>query len=108
MTPPRAGWRERWWDWLAGLAYRFGGRCADRARRIRERQALPRGTAVRLSAAGCCRDPQDPAHQGVWFVDRYDDDAGDYRLLRDPGKQFPRVPSGDITYARRSVMELVP
>ena len=104
----RPGLRERWWMWLRDATWRLSAWAERRETGYRARRALPRGTSVVLPEGRCCCIAGEPAHQGVWFVDRYEVDADDYKLVRVLEAEFSAFSLGEATFACRKAMEVVP
>lgn len=84
--------------WFLKLIAWIGSKAHAKFSKIEEREAranaLTPGTLVVLSRCPCPYD-----NSGVWRIDEYMHDAGDYRIIRQG--------DGARDYARREVMELV-
>jgi hypothetical protein len=82
---------------LLRLLSKLGGWAQSKLNTIERREAiataLSPGFLVTLEK---CRCPYE--HSGLWVVDRYDPEAGDYRIVR--------MADGKPDYARRDVMTI--
>lgn len=84
--------------WILRLLSWVGRKARNKLLAIEEREAvansLKKGTRVTLTKCLCPYD-----HSGIWIIDRYIHDAGDYRIIREV--------DGKVDFARRDVMCLV-